>query len=41
MIQSQSTCHGSSIIAGVNNSMSGVESDTFIETLSIYPHRYK
>ena len=39
MVQSQSSCHGGSTFGGATNSMSGVESDTFVETLSISPHR--
>ena len=41
MIESQTPCHGMSSCGGLTNSMSGVESDTFVETLSIGPHRYQ
>ena len=41
MIESQTPCHGMSSCGGLTNSMSGVESDTFVETLSISPHRYR
>ena len=39
MMQSQASCHGGSTFGGAaTNSMSGIESDTFVETLSISPH---
>ena len=41
MIESQTSCHGMSTCGRLTNSMSGVESDTFVETLSISPHRYQ
>ena len=41
MVQSQASCHGGSTLGGATNSMSGVESDTFVETLSISPHSSK
>ena len=42
MMQSQASCHGGSTFGGAaTNSMSGIESDTFVETLSISPHWYE
>ena len=39
MVQSQASYHGGSTFGGAaTNSMSGIESDTFVETLSISPH---
>ena len=42
MVQSQASCHGGSTFGGAaTNSMSGIESDTFVETLSISPHWFE